>query len=151
MRATVGDGAFPVVLSGSCFLAAIGTVIGLGERSPGVVWFDAHADFNSPDTTIEGYLDGMGLAMLTGGAWHGMLGDVEGFSPLPETAVVLAGARDFDEPEKQRLDSSAVNWLPTDRLRATAPLLEAVDALEPQATGSTSTWTSTSSTPPSPP
>ncbi len=111
VREALDDGAFPVVLSGSCFLAAVGSVAGVSEGPLGVVWLDAHADFNSPETTIEGYLDGMGLR-CSRRAWQGMLGAVQGFRPLPETAAVLVGARDFDEPEKARLDGSAVNWLP---------------------------------------
>lgn len=135
VRAAVSDGGFPVILSGSCFAAAVGVVAGLGERSPGVVWLDAHPDFNSPETSDWGYLDAMGLAMLIGDAWPVLLSAVEGFRPLPETAVVLAGARDFDEAEKVRLDASAVNWLPPERVRATGPLLDAIDALAPRPTG----------------
>ena len=65
-------GAFPVVLSGSCF-SAVGVVAGFDAIAPGVVWFDAHADFDEPATTTSGYLDGMGLAIMTGSAWQGML------------------------------------------------------------------------------
>ena len=71
------DGAFPVVLSGSCF-AAVGVVAGLEESEPSVVWFDAHADFNEPVTSVSGYFDGMGLAVLTGSAWQGLLATVPG-------------------------------------------------------------------------
>lgn len=135
VRAASDEGDFPVVLSGSCFLAAVGVVAGVSERSLGVVWLDAHADFNSPETTIEGYLDGMGLAMLTGGAWQGMLGAVEGFRPVPETAAVLVGARDFDEPDKARLDESSVNWLPPSQARSAGAVAAAVEAMRPEATG----------------
>jgi arginase family enzyme len=51
VRAAVEDGAFPVVLSGSCF-AALGVMAGVTEPSPAVVWLDAHADFNTPETTV---------------------------------------------------------------------------------------------------
>lgn len=135
VRAALGEGAFPVVLSGSCFTAAIGTVAGLDEPSPGVVWLDAHADFNSPETTIFGYLDGMGLAILTGGAWQGLLGTVDGARPLPETAAVLAGARDFDEPEKLRIDASAIRQVGSESLRSPEPLLAAIEKLTPAPTG----------------
>ena len=67
-----------------------------------MVWFDAHSDFNSPETSIEGYFDGMGLAVLTGGAWQAMLATVPGARPVPESAVILAGARSFDPPEVRR-------------------------------------------------
>jgi arginase len=134
VRAAVKEGAFPVVLAGSCF-AGVGIVAGLDERSPGVVWFDAHPDFNSPDTTVYGYLDAMGLAVLTGGAWQALHGTVEGATPLPETAVVLAGARDFDGPEERRLESSAVAHLTAESLRSPEPLLGAIAALTPSPTG----------------
>jgi arginase len=76
--------AFPVVLAGSCF-AAVGVVAGLDEASPGAVWLDAHADFNEPATTVSGYLDGMGLAVLTGSAWQALLATVPGAKPVPES------------------------------------------------------------------
>src|SRR5262245_29825157 len=65
VRAARADGAFPVILGGSC-LCSVGVVAGLDEPSPGVVWFDSHADLNTPDNTVSAYLDGMPLAMLTG-------------------------------------------------------------------------------------
>jgi arginase len=134
VRAAVRERAFPVVLSGSCF-AAVGVVAGLDEWSPGVVWFDAHADFNSPETTISGYFDGMGLAVLTGGAWQGLLATVPGARPVPETAVVLAGARDFDEPEERRLEASDVAHLSADSVSSPESLLRSVAGLRPAPTG----------------
>jgi arginase len=121
----------PVVLSGSCFVG-VGIVAGLAERSPAVVWLDAHSDFNSPDTSIEGYFDGMGLAVLTGSAWQGMLATVPGARPIPESAVVLAGARSFDAPEVARLRDSDVVHVPPDEL---SELAEAVAAITPAPTG----------------
>ena len=134
VRESVRDGAFPVVLSGSCF-ASVGIVAGLDEPSPGVVWFDAHGDFNTPETTESGYFDGMGLAVLTGSAWQGMLATVEGAKPLPETAAVLAGARDFDDAEIPRLEESAIAHLHPGRLDSAEPLLAAVAGMAPTPTG----------------
>jgi arginase len=131
VRAAVAAGEFPVVLSGSCF-AGVGVVAGLGEADPGVVWFDAHSDFNSPETSIEGYFDGMGLAVLTGGAWQGMLGTVPGARPVREDAVVLAGARSFDPPEVARLEASSVTHL---RPAELGRLAGAVRAVSPAPTG----------------
>jgi arginase len=127
VRAAVEEGAFPVVLSGSCF-AAVGVVAGLAESDPAVVWFDAHSDFNSPDTSISGYFDGMGLAVLTGGAWQAMHARVPGARPVPESAVILAGARDFDPPEVLRLESAAVTHLPPRELGGLAGALAAISA-----------------------
>ncbi len=125
VRSAVSTGEFPVVLSGSCF-AAVGVVAGLDERSPGVVWFDAHGDFNTPDSTVFGYFDGMGVAILTGGAWATMRAAVPGDGPIAEAAVVIAGARDFDENEERRLRESQITLVPPERLDPPDTLIEAV-------------------------
>ena len=134
----VGDavrrGAFPVVLSGSCF-ASIGVVAGLAEESPGVLWFDAHGDFNEPNTSIHGYFDGMALAVLTGSAWQGLLGEMEGSRVVPESAVVLAGARDLDPPEVVRLDASSISHLAAAELASPEALLDALESASPTPTG----------------
>ena len=54
VRAARDDGAFPIILSGSCCFAAVGGVAGLDEPSPGVLYLDAHSDFNTPETTHRG-------------------------------------------------------------------------------------------------
>ncbi len=129
----IDDGAFPVLLSGSCF-AGIGVMTGLPERSPGVIWFDAHGDFNTPESTVDGYFDGMPLAILTGGGWRTMVNDRE-TRTIPESAVVLAGARDFDPLERLRLDSSSVHHLPPAAIDSDDAVARAVDAMEPAPTG----------------
>jgi arginase len=91
-----------------------------------VVWFDAHSDFQSPDTSTEGYFDGMGLAVLTGGAWQAMHARVPGARPVPESAVILAGARDFDPLEVRRLEASAVTHLRPEELDRLAGALAAI-------------------------
>jgi arginase len=133
VKEAVEDEAFPVLLSGSCF-AGLGMVTGLVEESPGVVWFDAHADFNTPDSTIEGYFDGMGLAILTGGAWRA-LADQSGIAVIPESAVLLAGARDFDPLEAQRLEASEVHHLPPDRIDSDDAVARAAGELDPAPSG----------------
>jgi arginase len=125
-RAARARGAFPVMLGGSCF-AAVGLVAGLDEPSPGVVWFDAHSDFSEPVTSTSGYLDSMGLAILTGSAWQGMLAEVPGGRPVPEAAVVLAGARDFDPSERVRLLASEIRHVQTPELGLPEILLSRVD------------------------
>ncbi len=130
----IADGAFPVLLSGSCF-AGLGMVAGMGESSPGVVWFDAHGDFNTPDSSVDGYFDGMGLAMLTGDGWQALSrGSMEG-SAVPKSAVVLAGARDFDQLEQQRLEQSEVRHLPPSEIDADDAVAHAVGELDPAPTG----------------
>jgi arginase len=111
VRAAVAAGELPLVLTGGCN-SAIGVVAGLGGQEPeldlGVGWFDAHADFNTPDTSRSGYLDGTSLATVTGHCWHQLAESVPGFRPVPESRVVLLGARDLDRLEAERLDDSAI-------------------------------------------
>lgn len=133
VRAACADDAFPIVLSGSCF-AAVGVVAGLAEPAPGVVWFDAHADFNEPASSDSGYFDGMGLAVLTGSAWQTLRAPILA-EPVPETAVVLAGARDFDQPEERRLAASRLVHLGPDELRPPGSLSKAVGSLQPAPSG----------------
>ena len=60
------------MLAGNCN-TALGSVAGLDHLDrTGVVWFDAHGDFNTPETTVTGSFDGMALAMLTGRCWTGL-------------------------------------------------------------------------------
>jgi arginase len=61
---------FPLVLAGNC-MSSIGTLAGLGDLRMGVIWLDAHGDFNTPETTSSGFLDGMALATVTGDAGKG--------------------------------------------------------------------------------
>jgi arginase len=103
VRETIEAGGFPLVLAGNCN-SSVGTVAGLGGEV-GVVWFDAHADFNTPDTTETGFFDGFGLAMLTDAGWRKLR---EGLPSIPEDHVILAGARDIDVEERVRLDASRV-------------------------------------------
>lgn len=58
-RLAVEAGEFPLVLSGNCN-SSVGTISGAGIGNLRVVWFDAHADFNTPKTTTTGFLDGDG-------------------------------------------------------------------------------------------
>jgi arginase len=102
---------FPLVLAGNCN-TAVGTVAGLdGGDSTTVVWFDAHGDFNTPETTITGFLDGMALAMLTGRCWSQLTRRVPGFTPVAESAIRLVGARDLDRLERELLAGSAVGLI----------------------------------------
>jgi arginase len=124
VRDVVAGGDFPLVLAGTCS-SALGVVAGLGSPTGlGVVWFDAHGDFNTPETSPTGFFDGMPLAMLTGSGWTALRAGVDGLRPIDETNVVLVGARDLDAAEEERLDRSRVH-----RLRPEEPLEPALDAL----------------------
>lgn len=99
-------GSFPLVLSGNCG-ATLG-VSGGTNRRQGIVWFDAHGEFNTPETTTSGFLDGMGLAIATGRCWTRLAASIPGFRPIPPSRILLIGGRDFDEGEQQRLEEAGV-------------------------------------------
>ena len=106
VAAAVERGAFPLVVSGNC-MSSIGVVAGSG-RDLGVVWLDAHADFNTPESSLSGFQDGMGLSILTGTGWRALRETIPGYRPVAEENVVLVGVRDVDPLEQERLDRSAV-------------------------------------------
>jgi arginase len=104
-------GAFPLVLGGNC-CSCLGTVAGAGPAGLGVVWFDAHADFDTTDDNLSGFTDVLGLAILTGTGWRALRETIPGFAPVPEDRVVLAAVRDLEPYQRARLDASAVRTVP---------------------------------------
>jgi arginase len=108
VRQALADGEFPLVLSGNCNTAAVGTLAGAGPGNVGLVWFDAHGEFNTPETTTTGFVDGMGLAIAVGRCWKAMAKGVPGFAPVPEENVAMAWVRDVDPAELERLEGSGV-------------------------------------------
>lgn len=118
------DKRFPFVVSGNCGVT-IGALAGLGDVRPAVVWFDAHADFNTPETSPSGFLDGMALAILTGRCWRTLAKKVSGFEPVADTRVALVGARDLDSQEADALAASRIRRIGAD--------LSGLDAVFPEA------------------
>jgi arginase len=122
VRQAVGDGELPLVLAGNC-ISAVGT---LAARDPAtvIIWFDAHGDFNTAETTVTGMLDGMALSMVTGRAFDALAASVSGFAPVAEDRVILVGARDLDPAERSALSTSLVTRLaPDEAPAAIGPLL----------------------------
>lgn len=107
VRLSKDRGEFPLVLSGNCN-SAIGTISGADTGGLGIVWLDAHADFNTPETTTTGFSDDTGLAIAVGHCWTTLAASIPGFSPLPEANVLLVGVRSIEPAEQQRLDGSDV-------------------------------------------
>ncbi len=111
VAAAINAGAFPLVLAGNCN-SSLGTVAGAGATELGVVWFDAHSDFDDPDENTSGFFDVMGLAMLTGRGWDALRKTIPGHAPIPEQNVVLAGVRDLEPYQRRRLGRSKVRTVP---------------------------------------
>jgi arginase len=122
VRAAVAAGAFPLVLAGDCN-SCLGTVGGIGAHGLGVVWFDAHADFDTPEDNVSGFFDVMALSMLTGSAFQAQRSRVT--APIAESDVVLAAVRDLEPYQRGRVERSRM------RVVAGAPdgLEAALDAL----------------------
>jgi arginase len=112
VQEAAATGRFPLVLSGNCN-STVGVIAGLAGASPqeeevGLIWFDGHADFNTPETATSGFLDGMGLATAVGHCWAQMARTVPAFRPVREENVVLIGSRGATQLEKRRLRKSGV-------------------------------------------
>jgi len=104
----IDKGNRPISIAGDC-CSTIGMLAGLRRAGldPILVWFDAHGDFNTWQTTPSGFLGGMPLAMLVGTGEQTMLTALE-LEPLPEDRVVLADARDLDPGEKQLIEAANI-------------------------------------------
>ena len=83
------------------------------EQDLGMIWFDAHADINTPETSPSGFLDGMGLAILTGRCWRRLAERFESFQPVLDSQVIQIGVREKDPPEVQLLQQSGIKQIPT--------------------------------------
>lgn len=108
-----GDAA--LVLAGDD-TAAVGVVAGLqlvdgaGARI-GVVWLDAHGDFNTPETTYSGILAGMPLAIIAGLAGPLWRHAANLTAPVPTDRILLAGIRELDEKEETLLRSTSAHLI----------------------------------------
>jgi arginase len=114
------DGRTPVVLGGDHSVAA-GTVSGVSEfyrrrnQKIGLIWIDAHADINTPETSPSGNVHGMPLAALLG-LEPQMLGSIYDFSPKVDPAnVVLVGVRDIDPAERDNIKRAGITEVYTMR------------------------------------
>lgn len=100
------SGELPVSVAGDC-CSSIGVLGGLQQAGidPTLIWFDAHGDFNTWETTPSGFLGGMPLAMLVGRGEQTIMEGV-GNRVLPEDQVILSDARDLDPGEREAVAGS---------------------------------------------
>jgi arginase len=121
------EGFFTVGLLATC-PSMPGLVAGLQHSGPtrepiriGMLWLDAHPDFNTPETTRSGSLGGMPVAVATGRALQVMRLDAKLDPPLADQHVVMAGVRLTDPLEQRLLDDSRIEQLSVDDLRQMSP------------------------------
>ncbi len=127
-------GKVPVLLAGMCSIAAT-TLPVLARHHPDalVLWLDAHADFNTPETSSSRFLGGMGLAAACG-LWDAGFGGER----LDPAKVIMFGVRDVEGGEQVLLERNGVGTV--DRPGALADLLDArkvfihldLDILDPE-------------------
>ncbi|HEV2529546.1 MAG TPA: arginase family protein [Thermomicrobiales bacterium] len=139
VAAAVRNGAAPIVTGGSCAgLPGIlgGLRQGYGpEPRIGLVWFDAHGDFNTPKTSLTGMLGGMPVAVAAGlcyPTWREAAGlDI----PIPTDRIVMVDVRNLDDPERTLIEATDVRVVPvpeggtdgTDYVRVIQDLADRVD------------------------
>ena len=101
----------PVVWAGDC-VVILGVLAGLQQRGidPTLVFFDAHGDFNTWETTPSGFLGGMPLAMATGRGDQTIV-EALGLQPMDDRGVVLVDGRHLDPRERDAVASSGIRHL----------------------------------------
>lgn len=109
VREAADEGELAVILAGSCAIAALGAVAGLGPQTR-IAWFDAHPDLNTPETTASGLFEGMALSAACGRAWrHIVENEARLLEPARLQDAVLFGARDIDDAEVALIESAGVS------------------------------------------
>ncbi|OLB57533.1 MAG: arginase, partial [Ktedonobacter sp. 13_2_20CM_2_56_8] len=104
------EGEFPVILGGDHSIS-LGSVWGVANvhKNVGVIWVDAHADFNTDQSTPSGNIHGMILAALAG-IGHSSLTTVGGWQPkIHAETIVIVGARDLDRAEQDLLRAHSIH------------------------------------------
>jgi arginase len=121
------EGWFNVGLLGTC-PSMPGMVAGFQHSGPtdrpltvGLLWLDAHPDYNTPETTRSGSLGGMPVAVATGLCLRNMRLDAGLDPPLSDERVVMGGVRLTDPLEQELLDRSRIRQLSVEDLQTNSP------------------------------
>ena len=104
------EGDFPLVLGGDHSIG-LGSINGVANvhKNVGVLWIDAHADFNTDQSTPSGNIHGMILASLAG-LGNSSLTNIGGWSPkIHKETIVIVGARDLDPGEQELLHTNSIH------------------------------------------
>ena len=107
-RRSIETGNTPIFLGGDHSLA-IGTIGGVTHAQPcGVLWIDAHGDFNTPETSHTGNIHGMPLAALLGSGYPELVDLGRPGAKIAAEDVVMIGIRELDHEERSRLTDSGI-------------------------------------------
>lgn len=130
----IGQNRFPLVLGGDHSIA-LGTLAGIAKKHQnlGVIWYDAHGDLNTPDTSPSGNIHGMPLAASLG-IGDPRLTNIGGYSPkVKPEHVVIIGARDLDHGERALIKKTGIKVYTMheiDRLGMTTVMQETISYLK---------------------
>jgi arginase len=103
-----GDERFPLVLGGDHSVSLGSVAASARDRAVGLIWIDAHGDFNTPRTTPSGNIHGMPLAALCGIGDPRLVDLIYPGRKIDPRQVALVGARDLDDGEKALLREHGV-------------------------------------------
>lgn len=107
-RKAVEEGRIPLFLGGDHSIS-IGTIAGITwQEQAGVLWIDAHGDFNSDESSLSGNIHGMSLAALLGDGYPELVGISRAQTRLQPKDIVVVGVRHLDKGERQRLRDSGL-------------------------------------------
>lgn len=130
---------FPLVLGGDHSIS-IGSIAGLAKsyKNLGVIWYDAHADLNTAETSPSGNIHGMPLSVNLGIGHEGLI-NISGYCPKikPENIVII-GARSIDDGEKDLIREKGIKVFTMheiDRLGMTKVIEETIDYLSKRTDG----------------
>ena len=116
VKNAIDENYFPLVLGGNCN-NILGILGGVASSKIGIIYFDAHGDYNTPKISISGFFDGMPLAIATGQCYPDLLTQIGNIGPIPEAYTMHVGARDLDPKERELLENSEVQVVTTDELK----------------------------------
>lgn len=121
LAALVAEDFNPVVYAGDC-LSILGVAGGLQRRGvdPTILFFDAHGDFHTWETTPSNFLGGMPLAMLTGRGEQTIV-DGAGMAPVEDGRVWLIDGRDLDPGEDDAVAESGIHHVTVEEIAADPP------------------------------
>jgi arginase len=78
----------PIIVSGDCN-SCLGTLSGLGSSHIGIIWFDAHGDMNTPETSPSGFFDGMSISIALGDCYPDVWSRLGNTHSIPSANVLL--------------------------------------------------------------
>lgn len=108
-RRCIKDGDFAIFLGGD-HSVSIGSIAAAAKDGPvGVIWVDAHGDFNTPESSPSGNIHGMPMAILNGEGPEQLVDLGYPGAKLQPTQVVQIGIRDLDTAERERLAHSGID------------------------------------------